>query len=339
MSTIVFRTDASAEIGTGHAMRCLALAQAAHDAGHRTFFLMIPGAEQLKIRLRAEGCDVRELSAKRGSPEDARETAALCKEYSAHAVVDGYAFNDAYQQILREENIFVLLIDDYGQAQTYAANIILNQNSYAPNLRHLYKKRPDGSKLLLGSEYILLRREFCSLKPAPNIPATVKNILVTFGGSDVQNMTVRAVASLRSSVNSARITVVVGSANTHAATIEAAGKGMTVVRDTKNMPELMANSDLALAAAGTTSYELAYMGVPMLLCALAENQRPVAKNLEKQGIAHVLKEKDLENPDAIAQIVRTLSQDQMLRRQMSEKGRALVDGGGARRVLEKLLQY
>jgi len=335
---VLFRADGSASIGAGHIMRCLSLVQAAHDAGHNTVFLMEPGAESLKERLQNEGCDVHELKSMRGSNEDALETATLARECGAMcAVVDGYVFDAPYQQTLHNEGVCFLLIDDYGQADTYYASIILNQNSYAQKLESIYRKRSSQSELLLGSEYVLLRREYREAAQRQNTPEIANEILVTFGGGDTQVMTQRIIEVLKGIDESTlNITVLIGGSNPHADKIESTAQGMHVIRDAQNMPELLANTELAIAAGGTTSYELAYMGVPSLLFILAENQRLIAEDLNTRGIVKSIGKPDQVSDITIVNAIRELITNVGQRRSMAQIGQQLIDGQGAMRVLERL---
>src|SRR4051812_5119051 len=117
MNSLLIRADGGREIGTGHLMRCLALAQAWQDAGGAVQFVTPPGLQGIHSRLISEGMDVTCLEAPAGSTEDAQTTASLAMDSGAEwAVVDGYAFGEAYQVTLREAGLRVLMLDDYGHA-------------------------------------------------------------------------------------------------------------------------------------------------------------------------------------------------------------------------------
>ncbi|MBU0457819.1 UDP-2,4-diacetamido-2,4,6-trideoxy-beta-L-altropyranose hydrolase [Patescibacteria group bacterium] len=337
MSTILFRTDASTTIGTGHVMRCLALAQEALDQGHKAIFLMLPGADHLKERLTEEGCEVIELKSSRASTGDIKETAELFKESGALcAVVDGYAFGDDYQKGLKEAGVRFLLIDDYGHAKKYSADFILNQNAYAKELESIYSDRPDDCELLLGHEFVLFRREFKNANPTEKVPEKAKKILVTLGGGDPDNITLRIVQLLKQ-VADLDVTVVVGSAHEHLDQIKSEAQGMKVICDAHNMEELITEADLAIAAGGTTSYELAFMGVPALMFIFADNQIRVAEDLDRRGVVKSLGwARECSNEEFLASL-RAILADQGLRQRMSETGKSLIDGGGTKRVLDKLL--
>src|SRR5262249_37159723 len=112
---LILRTDADAFIGTGHVMRCLALAQAWADIGGVPMFAMSCGADLFRQRIEGEGFDIGPVNASPGSPADARETRALARDTSAAwIVVDGYHFGSAYLDQVRG-SARILVIDDLGR--------------------------------------------------------------------------------------------------------------------------------------------------------------------------------------------------------------------------------
>lgn len=110
----------------------------------------------------------------------------------------------------------------------------------------------------------------------------------------------------------------------------------TIISDAKNMRDLMSEADIAISAGGTTCWELAYMGVPMLCIPTADNQRDIVTVLEKNGAAQSIGWHINVTPEDIAAAVRMLSADLVSRTSMSEKGPQMVDGKGTKRILETL---
>jgi UDP-2,4-diacetamido-2,4,6-trideoxy-beta-L-altropyranose hydrolase len=333
------RADAGVAMGTGHVMRCLALAQAWRGAGGHAVFAMAQVTPAVEERLQLESMGVARLKAEPGSADDARETIALARENQASwAVVDGYCFGADYQTALKRAGLKVLFIDDYGHAGRYSANLVLNQNVHA--YEGLYSNRDDSTRLLLGPRFAMLRREFTEWRGGSReIPAVVRRVLVTMGGSDPDNVTERVVQAILGGP-SLSATVVVGGSNPHLprlrALVAGAERDVQLVENVTNMPELMANSDVAISGAGTTSLEMCFLGLPALLIVLADNQRPAAKELDRRGVAIDLGEGGKFQPLTLSPYLTRLANSQDTRKAMSERGRELVDGGGAERVVRAL---
>lgn len=338
---LVIRADADQRMGTGHVMRCLALAQACQDRGGRPIFVMAGGAPALKTRLTAEGMEVVHLASSPGTAADAGEVAQLALAApAAWVVVDGYHFAAAYQRQLKEAGLRLLAIDDYGHAGQYYADIIVNQNVAAGE--ELYPRRSSGTRLLLGPAYALLRREFRQWRDWPRqIPQVAGKVLVTLGGSDPANATLKVIqALLKVELEGLEAMVVIGGANPHRQELKTwARDAAPVIRlesNVEDMPRWLAWADAAIAAAGSTAWELAFMGLPSLLLVLAENQRPNGEHLQVMGVArHLGRQQDV-GSDAIAGALTQLLLSAETRAQMARRGRELVDGEGARRVLRHL---
>ncbi|MFP5268889.1 UDP-2,4-diacetamido-2,4,6-trideoxy-beta-L-altropyranose hydrolase [Coleofasciculus sp.] len=340
---LVVRVEASTQIGTGHVMRCLALAQAWQDAGGQPIFVMSTDAPPIRARLESEGVEVINLSVQVGSAEDAKETATLAQHLGANwVVVDGYYFGAEYQRIIKNSGLCLLFIDDYGHAQHYWANIVLNQNIDAHE--GLYLNRSPDTKLLLGTRYALLRQEFRQWQGwTRKISQVAQKVLVTLGGSDPENVTLKVIRGLqRVDVQGleAIVIVVVGGSNPHYEQLQAAVKvsqfPISLERNVTNMPELMAWADVAISAGGSTTWELAFMGLPSLVLILADNQRAIAETLGEMGVDVNLGWHEDVSVTDIAQAMKQLRVSSGIRSEMARHGLELIDGEGTARVLMHL---
>jgi UDP-2,4-diacetamido-2,4,6-trideoxy-beta-L-altropyranose hydrolase len=159
------------------------------------------------------------------------------------------------------------------------------------------------------------------------------------GGSDAENLTARAVEALSLAGLDLATTIVVGGSNPHLAVLEAAvahsGLKIQLIRDVTNMAELMARTDVALSAAGSTCWELCLLGLPALLVDVAENQTALAKELDRRGCTIHIGSKDVSAATIAAGLCRVCG-DRPLRISLSQRSRELVDGNGARRVVSVL---
>ena len=198
-------------------------------------------------------------------------------------MVDGYQFGSEYQIRLKKANLNLLFIDDYGHADSYCADLVLNQNIYA--CEELYKERECNTELLLGPAFVLLRKDFWPWRCCHRInPDVAAKILISLGGSDPDNATLKIVRSLRNlAAHGIEATVVAGGGNTHIEALqkesESSSVPIQILENAPNMPELMAWADMALISGGTTTYEAAFMGLPCMIVIIAENQVQLPKSL------------------------------------------------------------
>jgi len=342
--TLLIRADASIASGSGHVMRCVALAQAWQDAGGIAMAVMAEATPAIEERLHRETIEVVRLAASAGSEDDAVRTSKLAKELQAPWVaIDGYRFDSGYQASLKACGVRVLVVDDDGQADHYSADLVLNQNVHATE--NLYGRRESYTRLLLGPRYAMLRREFDSWRNwRREIPAAGHRILIMMGGSDPDNFTLRVLDALPLIAGkSLEIVVVIGGSNPHQVMLDAAASGLEtkyavrLVKNALNMPELMAWADVAVSGAGTTCWEMCLLGLPALVVDLAKNQLPVAQRLDELGVArHIGSSHDCSAAKIASELTRLLVSNEA-RSRMCSRGRELVDGQGASRVCAAML--
>ncbi|MGD0623536.1 MAG: UDP-2,4-diacetamido-2,4,6-trideoxy-beta-L-altropyranose hydrolase [Thermodesulfobacteriota bacterium] len=337
---LLIRADANLQIGTGHVMRCLALAQAWQDAGGQVVFAIAAESPSLEARLQTEGIEVTHLSAPPGSIDDAIQTMNLGRERSVDWILlDGYHFGTGYQRMV-SSGPRLLVFDDYGHAEHYYADVVLNQNLYANE--NFYTNREPHTRLLLGTRYVLLRREFSKWRGwRREIPEVARKVLVTLGGSDPDNVTFHVIQALQGvKLDDLEVVVAVGGNNPNDEDLQSAIRGsrssIRMEKNVTNMPEVMAWADMAVSAAGSTSWELAFMGLPAMILILAENQKKGAQLLaEKKVFLGLGYARDVEVQD-IARVFTNLSLNRAMRQNLSGNGTSLVDGLGVHRVMQGL---
>ncbi|WP_263820699.1 UDP-2,4-diacetamido-2,4,6-trideoxy-beta-L-altropyranose hydrolase [Salinibacter sp.] len=336
LDPLLIRADASREIGTGHVMRCLALAQSWQQKGGQVYIRgRMP--DGLRARLIEEGIELVEVEERDGTLADAQATATFADKTGAvWVVVDGYHFGAAYQRNLREAGHRVLFIDDYGHADRYEADLVLNQNIDAE--KGLYANRAAHTNLLLDPTFALLRKEFWPWRePRREIRAEAEHILITLGGVDPDNVTTEVVEALGSlEASNVRATAVIGGSNSHENAIRAAAKSACMPIDVRqnvdDMAELMADSDIAVSAGGSTCWELAFMGIPNVIVVLAENQKGIAQGLDDADTAVNLGWHERVGTMKIESTVSSMLRKEKKRCRMADEAQELVDGWGTDRV-------
>jgi UDP-2,4-diacetamido-2,4,6-trideoxy-beta-L-altropyranose hydrolase len=316
-------------------MRCLALAQAWQDAGGKVVFAVAESTPAIDERLLSEGMEIARLDVSPGSMKDAREVASLAHDrHAAWIVVDGYRFASEYQRNLKNAGLKLLFIDDLGQSGHYSADLVLNQNVHA--VESMYNDREPNTRLLLGPRFVMLRRDFASWRDwRREVAPRGRKVLVTMGGSDPENFTALVLEALREvKIEGLDVIAILGGSNPHAAFSDLSGTpAVRVLRNSSNMPELMAWADIAVSAAGSTSAEMCLLGLPAILIDLADNQTPVAQELGRRRAAiHLGSSKQVTARD-IADKVQLLLLSPQLRNSLARHSRELVDGQGAERVL------
>ena len=345
--TLLIRADAYRAIGTGHVMRCIALGQAWKVYGGNVLFTSYCESDVLQSRLNAEGFSYIPIQKPYPHPSDLDSITALLDNLCATeqrdriiVALDGYHFDGHYQKTIKNKGFRLLCIDDYGHAEHYFADVILNQNLSADI--SLYPNYSPHTKFLLGPQYVLLRKEFWKWKTwKRDIPDVAKKVLVTMGGADPDNVTLKVLKALKEvAVPDMEIVVVLGPSNPHKDDIEHFLSLFPfkshLLLSVDNMPELMAWTDVAVAAGGSTSWELAFMGLPSLLIILAENQRAVSHKLEESGTSINLGWHDEAKVVPISKVAENIMKNQKVREAMSTKGRSLVDGNGGSEVVKYL---
>lgn len=331
---LAVRAHAAPGAGAGHVMRCLALAlaHAAVDGGRATFVLD-DDAGPLAERVRSEGFEVAAAHGVAGSAEDATAVAALATERGAKwVVIDGYPLRADYVDSLKASGLRVLAIDDHGTRGPCDADIVLDQNLGADE--SAYGPERAGQRLLLGTSFALLRPEFAAAREAAlarETPGTVGVSLVLGGGAG--SSLGEAVATFAATASAASRSVKVVSSDPPDLTeLFELDVDVEVLPEVRDMAALMARADLAVSAAGSTAWELACLGVPMILVAIAGNQEPVGQRLADEGAAWYLGTLEGMSANDLVMSVPCLSARREQRDEMRRTAAGLVDGLGAGRV-------
>lgn len=351
---VEIRTDASPALGSGHVMRCLALADALAARGASVRFLTreLPahlagllarhGHAHVTLELAAPGEGEEAPQAAwpvARQEQDARATqAALAGDSPDWLVVDHYGLDARWEIALKASAKRLFAIDDLTRA--HACDLLLDANHHV-GARARYAQAAPGARLLLGPSYLLLRPEFAQARRAVAVRSgPVRRLLVFLGGMDAGNATGRvlqAIGLLRDPPP--ELDVVVGAAHPALAEIQAFCAARPQFRchvQTQDMAGLLAAADAAVGAGGGASWERCCLGVPTLALALAENQVAVLAEAAAAGLV-LLPDGGLPGPERIAVHLEALLHNEALRRRLSATGMATVDGRGTARVTAALL--
>ena len=353
---IAVRVDASGQIGTGHFMRCLTLADGLKQSGVHIRFVSRYLPEHLRDMLTAKGHEFVLLEGLSNSAEpdelahaswlgvsqiqDAEDAIrALSDEEWDWLVVDHYALDARWEFRLRQRVGRILAIDDIADRK-HDCDLLLDQNFYIDMESRYEGKVPSHCEMLLGPRYALLRDEFSQLHMQVK-PRTgqVKRVLVFFGGMDANNYTGRAIEALAgSNIAGLQVDVVIGLQHPAREQIEAACKQYryTCYIQTDRMAELMALSDLAIGAGGTAIWERCCLGLPALAFCTVENQSAQITDAAVGRLLYTVEDAgDLKR--SIQDHIGALVFDDHLRQLISERCLQTVDGRGAMRVISRII--
>jgi UDP-2,4-diacetamido-2,4,6-trideoxy-beta-L-altropyranose hydrolase len=356
---VAIRADASSTTGHGHVVRCLTLAKGLADRGASVRFICRELDGHLCDLIEQRGFDVDRLpnvvSARQPSarsPElnwlgvvtwedDAEQTAAALRSAGAPfdwLVVDHYGLDSRWEAAVRPVTTRILVIDDLAN-RTHDCDLLLDQNLVADMSVRYDSHLPEGCATLIGPRYALLQPDYADLhddvRPRQG---PVRRILVFFGGVDGANLTDRTLdALLDIAPRDLFIDVVASAASVDRLRQMAAGNtNVGVHSGLLTLAPLMAAADLAVGAAGTTTWERLCLGVPSIVVTMADNQRPTTSELDRRGLAWCMGDAEDIDRGAIRDVLRTVIA-QGCDTERSARGLALVDGRGTSRVCAAML--
>lgn len=350
---ILFRCDGNSDIGSGHIMRCISIADAALASGRSCAFLTASDDFFHVITQHGHMCRVLQ-SDYRNMESDAEDTRRAIRNLAPKTLfVDSYYVTAGYLSSLRElchtADITLVYIDDV-LAFPYCCDVLVNYNIYGPDKETDYQRIYEDSgmktpRLLLGPVYAPLRAEFQNLPPR-RTERSVRNILVSTGGADAGHVglhLIREIIRRGKQLSQLQFQFIVGSVNEDAPDIRALAHGVsniTLHSDVKNMSKLMCACDLAVSAAGSTLYELCATQTPAVTYILADNQIPGAEGFERHGVLKNCGDVRTCGGEVLAQRligeVTDLAGRFHKRIEISQKQRDMVDGMGALRMIEAL---
>lgn len=335
---VAFRTDASPGIGTGHVMRCLALAEALGPGNECVFLCRDQELGALADRIDAGGHKL--LRLQEGTADECGRKLRPFGKVD-WLVVDHYQLDRAWEAEMRSASQRILVIDDLAN-RVHDCDLLLDAN-YHPDEPERYDDLvPSHCERLLGPRYALLRSEFSALGASgptdPKIASSVR-ILVMFGGADADNLTGRTIDAIAGLGLDAHIDVVAGPLYPFIADLEQRLTQLpsaTLHHAPGNIAELMAAADLAVGSPGTTSWERCALALPTIAIAVADNQEAMAQQLGLWG-AHLYLGRHGELRDGDLQTaIRLMAGNTTMRLAMARRAREITDGRGAQRVVRHM---
>lgn len=355
---VVIRVDASIEMGAGHVMRCLTLANALREKGAEVQFICRKHTGNLidyihsnnyfvhilALSNTTDSISSKEVNGKKvellhaswiGATQeyDAQECKLILKDIKPDwLIVDHYSIDATWQTELNSFYGKLMVIDDLAD-RYHQCDLLLDQ-TYGRRVKEYQSLVTEKCQMLLGSKYALLRPEFeqwreFSLKRRAQ--PQFKKLLVTMGGVDPDNATSRVLDALKTCnlPRELEIVVVMGAAAPHIGAIKEQAEEMPyktrVKASVDNMAEIMANADLAIGAAGSTTWERGCLGLPSIQVVIADNQMEIANRLDSIRAIKYLKE--------FSQLCESIKWLRHSIQKTSLVASSIIDGQGVSRVL------
>lgn len=345
----VIRADGNSEIGMGHVMRCLSIADAVKEQAVEPIFVTacqecVSMIEQRGFQTRLLTSDYRDMLSE--IPQLEQFLKEEKNELEKHVLlVDSYQVSEEYYRKLKKLG-YVVCLEDMGQS--YPVDLLINYNIYGEKLASRYAEDNNNKpeKMLLGVEYMPLRQEF--LEDIDYIlREKVTDVMITTGGSDpffaAKAFVDAFLADKLLQEKKIRYHIISGPFNSHAEELKglyASNPNVTVYENVKSMKEIMRQCDVVLTATGSTIYEVSALGIPMFVFYFAENQRQGAEEIEEKTSVINCGDFSKESEVTVGKAVETLRRcvfDKNYREQLRQDEKKLVDGKGAARIAETIL--
>lgn len=348
---IYIRTDASLQIGSGHVMRCLTLAKELQKVGMKVTFICRKLEGNLISLILNGNFDVKELPKIENANDfewiethwrqDAEETLSVIQEKVNLLILDHYALDEKWEEMLKKYVRFLMVIDDFAD-KVHNCDLLLN-TTYEINKKN-YKNLliNNSTQLLLGSNYTLLRQEFInnySFKYRMNPDHDIVHLF--FGSMDKDNYTYRFGKLLLDSFEKIKIIAVVGEHYQYYEDLlylaETNQNRLLLFKNVSNMAELMKKCNIAIGAPGTATWERACLGLPAVYLAVSPNQISILKKLNSYNMCVFIGEANhLRDEEFISKIDKILK-DRILLKKLSVNSKKMIDGKGSSRVVSSII--
>ena len=359
MNRVIFRTDSSTQIASGHLVRCLTLALELRHSGAEVSFICRDLQGCLLSKIEQTGFDYHLLTAPKlhnnnlkgyeswlgvDQKTDADETIAIVTEERCDLlIVDHYALDHIWEKKLRPYVNKIMIIDDLAN-RYHDCDFLLDQNYFGPDSENRYQHLVSSTcTFLLGTKYALLQSQYsnlCQIKPEHT--GKIKNILIFFGGTDCNDYTSLFLSVLSANeFKSYSYQVVIAKNHPNLKSVKELVKSIPNAKlyiDLPSLAGLMFQADLMIGAGGATTWERICLSIPSITLIIADNQKEFSEALQDQGCQKILTKKDIESKENLKSKLSKLLLDPSWTKTASDRASQMVDGLGAKRVSFLLTQ-
>lgn len=329
---ILFRLEATPELGSGHLMRCLALAEKLKESISNVDITFITSSNAVGEQVKSYDYKLINLPPSKNVVEEIRYYEKYLKK--AIVITDIPDISEDYLKTLKKEVWLLVSIDD-GSDTVFYSDILINPN-HNPNINYSYSSK---TQYYSGAKYVILKKAFEKYAvKKKRLRREVKSLFICFGGSDRNNITKKILNMIREmDVN---ITVVIGMMYPYYNELVKDIKehiNIQIKRDAHNMDELIYDADLAIISGGTLLYETCAVGTPAIVICQNEEQNRESEFFAKNNASINLGMFDNINEDTARNTILKLISDYDTREQLSKNTKQLIDGKGADRIVNIIL--
>ena len=328
---IIFRADGNRELGIGHIKRVISLARGLLKSQKHMDLIFLTRFPEGRKLLEEEGFEVETVK------KDEIKQLQKLSSPNATLVTDFLDTNPDYIQSIKEIVPNTICIDNNTTLKKIESDILINARIFDEE----EFKIVGDTRCYLGPKYVILGEEFERFHfKKKEIKGSVKSILVIFGGSDPNEYTVKVARALESIEKHISINLIIGPASHYdpkrvTQDISNLDRKFNVFFNPRNLISIMANSNIAVTAAGIVLYELSTLGVPSIAIPQRKHQEGIARAFEKRDVCMNLSTSP--SSEEIYQATLKLMNDRNLRKTFSHNGKSFVDGKGLHRVVDLIL--
>lgn len=331
---ILFKVIGSPNIGLGHVVRSIELAQE---------FKKNPGIEIFFY------CNNNKVAISKCSqhfpvffPEDGEETNTILNLIKKNdinlVIIDHMGADRALCNSIKNQKpeTLIVALDSFDYSNTYVDIII---NLFNHNLEVPHPEKHFSGKYYEGLNYAIIRDLFLPyIQKSRPVKERVDNILISYGGADNNHHTLGMMQLLQSNYRDATLHVIIGALYADNELISRHANnngGCRVYRDVANIEVLMDRVDIGFVGPGTTLLELCSLGVPAVVTPQNEYEIRFSKFIEEKNACRVLTDADIQKSGEA--LVKNILQNKQLRNEMSKSQKRLIDGRGKERIVQLIL--
>lgn len=353
---VLFRADSNKTVAMGHVMRCLSIADALKNAGHTVCFVTASDDPENLIKSRGFECfvlntdfDNMDSEYMQSSDKEPSLLDRILDDYDPDIIVmDTYYLTNDYVNYVKSWAKTVY-IDDYGK-DAFPVDVLINYNIYGPEVNYagIYAdKNTDLPRLILGTDYVPMRREFINATPITVKGKGPFEAVLSTGGADSLRIAAKmAEKFITNPIEEVKLNILVGPFSKDIQYLESLekehGNLIKLWSNITDMPGFLSKFDMAMSAAGSTTYEICRMGVPAILYTTADNQYRINEAFAAKGIMESAgnAEESVEAvTDKLYSFMKKASEEYEFRRQASSREISAVSGNGAEKIVEKLVSF